>query len=883
MIARLRAWGCRLGALFGQARRDRELAEEIESHLQMHAADNERAGLAPEEARRQAVLAFGGVDSITEQYRERRGVPMLQSTLQDVRYALRSFRRQPGFTAAALVVLALGIGANSAIFTVVNAVLLKPLPYPDPERLVAVWHVPPPASFPGMTEFAVSPANFLDWQRQQGVFERMAIGGAKAYSLTGHGPAEQLVASRVSAGFFETLGVQPVHGRRFLAEEDQPGQNQVAVLGFKLWNSRFGGDPAIVGRTILLDGAPFTVVGVMGPEFAFPDWAQLWTPLGWTAEERAVRSNHNCYVVARLGSGVDLPKAQAELDAISRRLALEYPEDNQGWGAVAKPLRDDLVGDIRRSLLVLLGAVGFVLLIACANVANLVLVRTLARRRELAVRLALGAGPGRVVRQVLTETTLLSLAGGAFGLLVAGGGVHLIVSFFGDRLPQASAIHADARVLAFTAAVAVLTGLAAGLAPAIRLARGNVIEGIKQGGGRAESDAGGARLRGLLVVVEVGLSLVLLVGAGLMIRSLWHLNRVDAGLDPSSVLTASVSLPEPRYPTPAQQHRFLENILARVRALPGVESAGTITNLPLTGGGNNWPVAVVGRPQLPLAEQPQVQGNVVSPGYLQSLRIAVVRGREIRETDGPDAPRVVLVSESTARWLWPGRNPLGERIEVGFFPGKVWEVVGVVRDVKERGLAQEGTRSLYMPMAQNPAPGATLVVRTRTSSPAALASSLVGAVQAVDRDQPVTDVMAMEQVVTRSTSNQRFTMLLLVAFAAVALVLAAVGIYSVLAYAVRRRMREIGIRVALGADRRGVVRMVVADALRPTLLGVLLGLAGAVAIRRVMASLLFGVSSGDPLTFASVATLLLVVALAASALPAYRATQVDPVVTLRDE
>jgi predicted permease len=410
-----------------------------------------------------------------------------------------------------------------------------------------------------------------------------------------------------------------------------------------------------------------------------------------------------------------------------------------------------------------------------------------------------------------------------------------------------------------------------------------VADGIKQGGGRADSEAGGGRLRSLLVVVEVGLSLVLLVGAGLMVRSLWALQGVDAGLDASNVLTASLGLPDTRYPKPEQQLRFFETALARVRALPGVESAGLVTNLPLAPGGNQWPVAIEGRPQLPLSEQPQVQGNVITPGYLRALRIPIVRGRDVTDRDRADRPPVLLVSEAMARWLWPRQDPIGQRLSVGFFPGKTWEVIGIVKDVKEHGLADAGTASLYMPFAQNTPPEATVVIRTRTSLPGALASAVVAAVHQIDPDQPVVDIMPMETIVAKSTSDRRFTMFLLAAFAALALFLAAIGIYSVLTYAVRRRMREIGIRMALGADRQGVMRMVVADALRPTLLGVGLGLAGATAIRGVMGSLLFGVTPGDPVTFGAVATLLLLVAVAASALPAYRATQVDPVTTLRDE
>lgn len=883
MIRKLRAWGWRVLALAGLAgRRDRDLEEEIASHLAMHAEDNERAGLSPAEARRQAVLAFGGLESMKEQYRDRRGIPFLQTTMQDLRYALRGYRRSPGFAAAALVVLALGIGANAAIFTVVNAALLQPLPYAEPDRLVAIWHTPPQASFPGVSQFAVSAANYLDWEREQHVFERMSVQHFRTFALAGGAEPEQVRGLGVSQGFFRVFGVPPLHGRWFAADEDRPGAERVVILSHRLWQRRFGGDRGLVGRTVLLDGAPHTVVGIMGPSFTYPDWAQLWTPLAWTPEDRAVRSEHSLMVTARLAQGVSLEQAQAEMDAISARLARAYPQDNKGWGAVVVPLHEELLGDLKLSLMVLLGAVAFVLLIACANVANLVLSRTLARRTEMAVRLALGAGPGRIVRQVLTETILLAATGGALGLLVAEGGVSLIRSFLGSRLPENLALHADARVLAFTAAVSLLAGLAAGLAPALRMAKASVGEAIKQGGGRSESEAAGSRLRATLVVVEVALSLVLLVGAGLMIRSLWQLHRVDAGFDPRNVLTGWVSLPKTRYPEPEQQARVIERLLERTRALPGVEAAAFAPNLPLTNG-NNWPVSIVGRPQLPLSEQPQLQGNTVTPGYLRALRIPLLRGRELAETDTADRPAVVLVSEAAAKWLWPGQDPIGQRLVVGFFPDTVREVVGVVKDVKERGLHEPGTASMYLPLAQLPFFYGAIIVRTRTASPETLGPSLVAAVREVDRDLPVEDLMPMEMVVQRSTSDTRFTMFLLAAFAGLAVLLAAVGIYSVLAYTVRRRVREIGIRVALGADRREVVRMVMADALRPALLGVAIGFAGALGLRGVMARLLFGVSPADPATFAAVAGLLVAVAVGSSVLPAYRATRVDPVVALRDE
>jgi predicted permease len=882
MMRRLRAWAWRIAGLFTGARGERDMAEEIEAHLRLHADDYERAGLPPDEARRRAVLALGGIERTKELYRDRRGIPLVETTLQDVRYALRGFRKSPGFTAAVLLVLALGIGANTAIFTVVNSVLLRPLPFAEPERLVMVWHTPPQTSFPGMTQFAVSAANYLDWKARQRVFERMALYRYRSFTLTGRGRPEQLHALGVEAGFFETLGVRPLAGRWFLPQEDRPG-GHVAILSHRLWVSRFGADRSIVGRAVLLDGTPHTVVGVMDASFVFPDWAQVWTPLAWTEDERAVRSEHSSLVVARLKPGVLLPQAQAEMDAISRSLEQEYPQDNKGWGAVLVPLRTDLVGDVRTPLLVLLGAVAFVLLIACANVANLVLARTLARRREMAIRLALGAGAGRLVRQTLTETTLLSLAGGALGLFVAGAGVDLITAYFGNGLPQALPMEADGRVLLFTVLVSLLTGTAAGLAPALRLARSSVIESIKQGGGRSDSEAGGSRVRSTLVAAEVALSLVLLVGAGLMIRSVWLLTGVHPGMDPRQVLTAWVSLPEPGYGQPEQQVRFYDELLRRVRALPDVESVGLASLLPLGGEGNSWPVQVVGRPQVPISEQLQVQGNVISPGYLQSLRIPMLRGRDFTDADRADAPAVVLVSESTARLFWPNEDPLGQRVHLAFFPDATREVVGIVRDVRERELSEEGTASIYLPAAQSPRTQMAVVVRSRTTVPEALEPALTAAVRAIDPNQPVTEVMSMPAIVSRSTSNRQFTMYLLSAFAAFALVLAAIGLYSVLAYSVRRRVREIGIRMALGADRRGVVRMVVGEALRPTLVGLAAGLASAFAIRRVVEGLIYGVSPGDPWTFTAVSALLFAVALASSAVPAYAATKVDPMRALRDD
>jgi putative ABC transport system permease protein len=883
MMRHLRAWMIRFGGLFHQHERDRQLAMELESHLEMDIEDGVRSGLTDDEARRQAVLKLGGIEATKERYRDRRGIPLLDQLGRDLRYAVRALRRRPGFTLASIVVLALGIGANTAIFSVVHAVLLAPLPYEDPGRLVFVWHTPPQSGFPGLSRFAVSPANYFDWKAQSRAFERMAIIRFRPFNLTGTEQPETLRGAAVSADFFPVLGVEPILGRTFVPEEDRPGARRVVVLSEGLWTRRFGADRHIVGRSISLDGQPSTVIGVMGAAVRLPDWAQLWTPLAWTEQQRAVRSNHNAMVIARLAPAMSLTQAQVEMSTISRRLEQQYPEDNKGWGALVQPMHEGIVEDIRTPLLVLLGAVAFVLLIACANVANLVLARTVARRKEIGVRIALGASGGRVLRQVLCETTLLGVAGGVAGLLVARAGVDLIVAFLGDALPEGTHIGLDIPVLAFTLMVSVATGILAGLGAGWRLTRTNVSDALKQGLGHTDADGGGRRTRTVLVVSEVALSLVLLIGAGLMIRSLWRLSHVDPGFDSRNVLTVRLPIPENKYTGPEQQIRFYTDVLERVRRMPGVQGAGVSSTLPMNGDGNNWPIAVVGRPAPPAAEQPQVQAIVASPGVLRALGVPVVRGRDISETDVSASPRVVLVSEAMARHFWPNADPLGQRVTTIFKPGDTFEVVGVVRDMKLDGLdVGRPVEAMYLPFAQDPLPGMALLIRTGTS-PAGLVPSVTAAVHAIDRDQPLVEIRTMDDIMSRSMAERRFTMLLLASFAGLALVLAAVGIYSVLSYTVRQRVREIGIRLALGARPREVLRLIVLNGMRPTAAGVAVGLAGAAILSRVLSSSVYEVSGTDPITFAGVSIVLLTVGLCASLIPAYRATRIDPIRTLRDE
>jgi putative ABC transport system permease protein len=821
----------------------------------------------------------------------------MRNLLQDFRYGWRGLRKSPGFAAVVVLVLALGIGANTAIFSVVNAVLLRPLPFEQPERLVALYHTPPQASFPGIPLFSVSAANFLDWRAQARSFEGMAAYSHRRYTMTGSGQPFTVPAIASTYGLFSLLHAEPLMGRTFVESEDQPGHDHEVVVSYAFWRDHLGASPAAVGKTIELNGEAYTVIGVMPAGFEFPFVSdsnyrpQMWKPQGWTAQQRAIRDNHNLGVVARLQSGVTLEQAKAELNTISDGLAQQYPKDDKGWSATAISLRQDIVGDARSPLLILLGAVAFVLLIACANIANLVLAKTLSRRKEVAIRTALGASRGRLLQQVLAETVLLSLMGGALGLIVAHYGVMFVIRFAGQQLPRSANIGLDAWVLAFTLGLSILTGLAAGLLPALRLTHEDVNEALKQSAGRTASDAGSHRTGNALVVVEVAFSLMLLIGAGLLIRSLWMLRSVNPGFDADHVITMDLSLLPNKFTNLLQLSAFYQNVLERVRALPSVKAAGLINSLPLAGGGSQQPIQVEGQPIVPMADQPEVDVRITSPGYLGAMRIPLVSGRDLDDSDVDGRPGAVLISQTMARQFWPNGNPVGKRLTLYFFPDHLRTVVGVVGDVKGDGLNQTRSASmLYMPAAQVSNPrgdawhtfGMTLVARTQ-SDPASMISTIGSAIHQVDPGVALLNVKTMQDTVDDSLLQQRFTMFLLVGFAALAVLLAGVGIYSVLAYTVRRRLREIGIRMALGAQISDVLRMVVVEGMKPTLLGVMIGLAGALALGRVMASVIYGVSARDITTFASVAAVMFCVGLLASTLPAYRATRVDPMKTLRDE
>ena len=810
--------------------------------------------------------------------------------IQNLKFGIRLLRKSPGFACVAIFVMALGIGANTAIFSVVHAVLLEPLPFPDADRLMQIWHVPPQTSFPGMTRFAVSPANFLDWQKQNNVFDQMAVYGGAGYDITGTGKPESVTGGRVSSNFFSVLGVQPLHGRVFLPEEDRPGRNHELILGYKLWQARYASDPNVVGKSINLDGDPYVVVGVMGPKMAVPGFAQLWTPLGLSDQEAAVRGEHNLFSIGRLKPGVTIAQAQAEMNTISQRLEKAYPEDDKGWGAVVNSMREETVGSVRPALLMMLGAVAFVLLIACANVANLILARTFARRKEIAIRSAVGASRSRVIQQLLSESLALSLCGGALGLLAARFGIELLLKFFADKLPRMGEIGLDGPVLAFTFGLSIVTGILSGLLPALGMTKGDVSSALKQGLGRTDSDSGSRNTRSALVVVEVALSVVLLIGAGLMIRSLWKLQTIDPGFDQRNVLTLAVMVPKHQFTDPTQEAQFFEEVLQRVRSLPGVESAGAVDYLPLVGG-SNQPIAAEGHPLVAMSEQPEVSVRVATPGYIQAMRIPLLQGRNISTSDTADSAPVVIISQSMAKQLWPNQNPIGRHLKLSFYPDKDREVVGVVGDVKQTGLdSASGIATLYWPLAQVTGSATapwragplSLAVRT-TTPPQTLATAVTGAINQVNKEIPVDNVMTLEDFVGVTLTQHSFNMQLLAIFGLLALVLCAIGIYSVLAYSVKRSMREIGLRIALGATLRDVGRLVIVQGMKPTLAGIGIGLIAALALGRVAASLIYGVNSRDLVTFLAVTMLLILVSFAASLVPALRATRVDPLAVLRDE
>jgi putative ABC transport system permease protein len=783
----------------------------------------------------------------------------------------------------AVITLALGIGANTAIFSVVNTVLLQPLPFKESDRLVIVWEEGTAQGFP---RNSVSASNYIDWRDQNQVFEGMSILGRMNFNLTGVGEPERIDGRRVSANLFDLLGVQPRLGRAFLPEEDQPGSNRVVVLSHGLWQRRFGSNANIIGQPLTLNGQSFTVVGVMPPHFQFPSpQDELWVPIAFTSQEAANRGNNSYEVIARIKPGVILEQAQAEMNTIAARLKQQYPDVVKSNGSVVIPLREHLVGDIKPALLVLLGAVGFVLLIACANVANLLLARAAVRQKEVAVRIALGASRLRLIRQFLIESVLLAALGGVGGLLLALWGVSLLKAFIPENISQVQSITVDAKVLVFTLLVSLMTGLIFGLAPAMQSSRVNLNETLKEGGRDSASGSHGNRIRGLLVIAEVAVSLVLLIGAGLLINSFLRLLNVDSGFRADNLLTINVVLPELKYPDQARRTAFYSDLLSRIEALPGVQSAAVTNYIPLTLQGDTFGISIEGRPDPGPAERPDVVTRVISPKYFSTMGIELLQGREFGEEDRADSPRVAVISETMARRLWPGEDPVGKRIKPGPPDSPVpWRtIIGVVKDVRQFELNADPKLQMYYCYVQ-PAffVPSYLVVKTDVE-PVSLAAAVRGAVWEIDKDQPVSNIRTMKEVLSESIARQRFSMLLLGIFAAVALALAAVGIYGVMSYSAAQHTREIGIRMALGAQSRDVLKLAIGQGMKLALAGVAVGLIGAFALTRLIESLLFGVSTTDPATFALVTFLLIAVALSACYIPARRATKVDPMIALRYE
>ena len=810
------------------------------------------------------------------------------STLwQDLRYGARMLARNPGFTVVAVLTLALGIGVNTAIFSVVNAVLLRPLPYPEPDRLVTIWNRYEKL---GEGRFTNSVPDFLDRKEQSETLENIAALTLGTFNLLGDGEPLRIEGISASASLFPLLGVEPRLGRVFLPEEDQPGQNQVVVVSHGLWQRRFGGDPGLVGRTLNLDGNPYVVVGIMPPEFRFPlPTTEFWTPIAFTPEQMGddQRGGEYLLVVGRYRRDVTLTQVRAEMDTIAARVPERVPELRSfllenGWGAAAVPFRELFVGDLRPALLILMGAVVFVLLIACANIANLLLARAASREKEIAIRASLGAGRMRMVRQFLTESLLLAGLGGLLGVLLASWGTSLIGMLIPSNLPipGLDSISIDGWVLAFTLGVSLLTGLLFGLAPALRSTKESIHTSLKEGG-RTSAGSSRPHLHRVLVVSEMVLALVLLAGAGLMLRSFQRLLEVDPGFQAENRLTMRISLPRSKYQKPQQWAAFFQSLLQRVQFLPGILAAGVTEEVPLGGNNHTRSFTVENYQPSPGEGSPLCEFRVISPGYARAMGFQLLEGRDFSAYDVADAPRVALVDKNTAQRYWPNRSSLGRRIRFGS-SGPWYEIIGVVGHIRNVGLDDEGRGQIYVSYLQNSIRSMTLAVRSN-SEPGAVVSAVRSQVQGLDKDQPIYDTVAMEERVLSSLMPRRFSMFSLAVFAAVALALAMAGIYGLMTYSVNQRLHEIGVRIALGAQPGDIFKLVIGEGMILAFAGLAIGVVGAFALTRLMSGLLFEVSPTDPATFVVVSLLLTAVALVACYIPARRATKIDPMVALRYE
>ncbi|HEV2247033.1 MAG TPA: ABC transporter permease [Terriglobia bacterium] len=885
----LRQFVSRFVALFRKGRLEQEINDELRAHLEMLIEENVRRGMTLEEARYAAMRSFGGVEQVKESYREQRGLPIMETLLQDIRFGLRQLRRNPGFTAVAVLTLALGIGANTAIFSLVNGILVNPLPYAEPERLVSAWE-------------ATVPPGILEALRRQGhTMDLAAYTLVSGFNLNGETPL-RLDGSTVSANLFSMLGVRPELGRIFRSGEDQPGQDNVVILSHSFWQNHFGGSPGVIGHSIKLDGINREIVGVMPSSFQLPsDSTELWVPMHIDPSSIGPYWGlWNYQLIGRLQPGVSVAQAEAEVQVLRPQIRKLFPwqmPDDWGLGNHIEPWQQQMVGDIHMKLLLLLGAVALILLLACANVANLLLSRAGVRQREVAVRAALGAGHRRIMRQLMTESLLLGISGGVLGLIFAVAGLSGLKLLLPADTPRLAAVGIDARVLGFTALASVLTGLIFGLAPALRAAKMDLEQSLKGNTVRAGRGVGRRRLSSILVVGEIALAMMLVVAAGLLVRTLWRLSTIDTGFEGSRVLTARVT-PNSTWcqgETLPRCQNFYRQVLDRLRALPAVQDAAAVDSVPLGGHIYPQPLDIEGHLLPPGDERMQAWQFAITPGYFHTLGIPVLRGRAFNDSDYGSRPglyelgsSVVIVSVTTARRFWPGEDPVGKRLKISW--QKPWRtVVGVVGDVREYSLAPKWAGStmgdIYFPYfagVESTARDMTLVVRTR-GLPEQVARDVRAVVAGVNPDVPLSEVRTMDGVLSASISAPRSIMWLFAGFALLALVLGTVGIYGVLSFSVAERTHEIGIRMALGAGRSNVMKLVLGKGLLLSLMGVATGIAGALAVTRFMTSLLYGVQPTDPLTFIVVSLLLVAVGLLASYIPARRATKVDPMVALRYE
>jgi putative ABC transport system permease protein len=858
---------------------EHELSEELNSYVELLTEKNMKQGMNSEDARRAALVEVGGVEQVKEEVRASRTGSGLESFIMDVRYGMRSLLKKPGFTITAVVALALGIGANTAIFSVINGVLLRSLSYANPDKIVMVWEQ---SARSNGQKNVISPANFLDWKAQAKSFEHLAAVLVRPAILTGLREPEEIKVQFVSQSFFAVLGVQPVIGRTFTPEEDRPNNDTVIILSHGLYQTRFGANPQILGQSVTLNGRVRTVIGVMPPGFHFlDDKVQAWIPM---ALDPAVNyrevSGRYMQAVARLNPGVTIQQAQAEMTGIAKQIEQANPKFNPGWGVLLVPLHEEIVGEIRPILIVLLAAVAFVLLIACANVANLLLSRAAARQKELALRAALGAGRMRLVRQMLTESVLLALMGGVLGVLLAYWGIRLLIGFGPDNIPRLDEISIDLRVLAFTFGISLLTGVLFGLVPALQASRPDLNDALKEGS-RGSTGGRSRTLRNVFVVTEVALALILLIGAGLMIRSFMQLQSVETGFNAENVLTMRAQLPKKKYPEPHNIVDFFAQAEQRIAAIPGVQAVGAISYLPLTGLASRDGFKIIGQPPPKPGEEPGVEVRVVTPTYFQAMGIPLLKGRLLNERDVKET-RVLLINETMAKRYFPNTDPIGKQIEVSWDGSGPDEIVGIVGDIREGALNKEPEPAIYWSHAREPYSTMALVVRT-SGDAARFGAAVQKEIRAIDPEQPIADVRTLKQVIAKSIARPKFNTLLLAIFAGVALVLASVGLYGVMNYSATQRTHEVGIRMALGATRGDIMRLVVGNGMLLTLIGIGIGVVASIGLTRVMQSFLFGVGATDAVTFIAVSALLIVVALIANYIPARKATRVNPVIALRYE